>query len=180
MIADVSDALVDVIHTATPDLGSWVEIHSLSTSEAGVPGSLKAALALIAIEPHPYMINRPLVESPVGLVRAPLFLKLRYLITYMGDHEESQKRLERIVQAFHTTPILHGAALQPPLAGAVDSIAIRMLSPAAEERNQVWGLLGRPGRLALFYEVDVASVPVIEREGAGRVQSHEVRYVDAL
>lgn len=180
MISDVSDALVDVIHTATPDLPAWVEIHSLSTSDTTGIGTSKAALALIAIEPHPHMINRPLVESPAGLVRAPLFLKLRYLITYMGDHDESQKRLERIVQAFHTTPVLHGPLLQPPLAGAVESIAIRMLSPSADERNQIWGALGRAGRLALFYEVDVAPIPVIEREGAGRVTSHKVRYVDAL
>ena len=180
MISDVSKALVDVIHAATPDLPAWVEMHSLSTSETNVPGGTKAALALVAIEPHPHMINRPLVESPAGLVRAPLFLKLRYLITYMGDHDESQKRLERIVQAFHSTPVLHGPLLQPPLAGAVDSIAIRMLSPTADERNQIWGALGRPARLALFYEVDVAPVPVIARDGAGTVTSHEVRYVDAL
>lgn len=180
MIREVSEALVDVIHAVTPDLSDWVEIHSLSTAESNAPSGTKAALALIAIEPHPHMINRPLVESPGGLVRAPLFLKLRYLITYMGDHEESQTRLDRIVQAFHTTPVLHGPTLQAPLAGAIDSIAIRMLSPTADERNQIWGALGRPGRLALFYEVDVAPVPVIARDGAGRVASHEVRYVDAL
>jgi hypothetical protein len=180
VIRDVSEALIAVIHDATADLGQWVEMHSLSTSENGVPGAAKAALALVAVEPHPHMLNRPLIESSSGLVRAPLFLKLRYLITYMGPHDEAQTRLARIVQAFHTTPMLEGPALQPPLAGAVESLAIRMLSPTADERNQIWGALGRPGRLALFYEVDVAPVAVIERDGAGRVQTHDVRYVDAL
>ena len=72
---------------------------------------------------------------------------------------------------------MNAADLQPPLADQVSAIAIRLLSPTADERNQVWGALGRPGRLALFYEVDVAPVPVLEREGAGRVTSHEIRYV---
>ena len=179
MIRAVSEALVGVIHGATADLGQWVELHSLSTSEASTPGSTKGALALIAVEPHPHMVNRPLVESPSGLVRAPLFLKLRYLFTYMGDHEEAQTRLTRVVQAFHTTPVLHGPTLEPPLAGVVDSLAIRMLSPTADERNQIWGALGRAGRLALFYEVDVAPISIIERDGVGRVRAHDIRYVGA-
>jgi hypothetical protein len=66
--------------------------------------------------------------------------------------------------------------LQPPLSTAVDSVTVRLLSPTAEERNQIWSTLGRPGRLALFYEVDVAPVEVIEREGAGRVRTHRVGY----
>src|SRR5680860_607128 len=175
VIRAVSEALIGVIHDATPDLGQWVELHSLSTSETGVPGSTKAALALVAVEPHPHMLNRPLIETGAGLVRAPLYLKLHYLITYMGGHDEAQTRIARVVQAFHTTPMLEGPALQPPLAGAVDSLAIRLSSPTADERNQVWGALGRPGRLALFYEVDVAPVSVIERDGAGRVKAHDIR-----
>lgn len=178
MIREVSEALVDLIHDATPDIGDWVEIGSLTQGDTA-PGATKAALTLIAIEPHPHMLNRPLVDGVAGLVRAPLHLKLRYLITFMGSHDEAQTRLGRIVQAFHTTPILAGADLQPPLAESVDSIAIRLLTPNADERNQIWGLLGRAGRVALFYEVDVAPIPVIERQGAGRIQSHEIRYVGA-
>ncbi len=52
-----------------------------------------------------------------------------------------------------------------------------MLAPTSDQRNQVWGALGRSGRLALFYDVDVAPVPVLEREGAGRVREHRVEYV---
>ncbi|WP_162253382.1 Pvc16 family protein [Microbacterium sp. Root180] len=178
MIREVSDALIDVIHTATPDLGEWVEISSLSAADQA-PTANKASLALIAVEPHPHMLNRPLVEGVAGLVRAPLHLKLRYLITYTGPHDEAQTRIARIVQAFHSTPIVDGTTLQPPLSDEVDSIAIRMLTPTADERNQVWGALGRPARLALFYEVDVAPVPVRELEGAGRIRAHEVRYVGA-
>jgi hypothetical protein len=178
VIAEVSLALVDVIHQATPDLGDWVEQHSLSSAD-GAPTKDRAVLALIAVEPHPHTINDPLVQGIAGLVRAPLSLKLHYLVTYFGDHDEAQLRLGRIVQAFHTMPILRRTTLQPPLADLVETITVRLCSPAPDERNHVWGLLGRPGRVALFYEVDVAPVPVLEREGAGRVQRHRIDYVGA-
>jgi hypothetical protein len=178
VILEVSEALVDVIHAATPDMGEWIELHSLTTSGTG-PSTTKAQLALIAVAPHPHMINRPLVEGIAGLVRAPLHLRLTYVATYLGTHTEAQIRIDRIAQAFHTTPIVTSSDLEPPLSDAVESLTIRMLSPTADERNQIWGTLGRPGPLALFYEVDVAPVPVIEREGAGRVKTHTITYVGA-
>ena len=178
MILEVSEALVDVIHSLTPDMAPWVEINSLA--QGGTAPTLKdAQLALIAVAPHPHMANRPLVEGEKGLVRAPLHLQLTYLFTFLGDPKEAQLRLDRVVQAFHTKPLLKHQDLQPPLASAVDAIAIRMLSPTADERNQIWGALGRSGPVSLFYEVDVAPVPVIEREGAKRVTEHRIEYVNA-
>ena len=175
MIRAVSEALVDVIHQNTPDLGDWVVLHSLNSADTG-PATTKAALALLAVAPHPHLVNRPLVERAAGLVRAPLALRLHYLVTVFGAHDEAQTKIARIVQVFHTTPIIGRSMLQPPLSTAVDSVTVRLLSPTAEERNQIWSTLGRPGRLALFYEVDVAPVEVIEREGAGRVRTHRVGY----
>ncbi len=176
MILEVSEALIDVIHNATPDMGDWIELHKI-TPGGTAPSDTKAQLALIAVAPHPHMINRPLVEGIAGLVRAPMHLQLTYVVTYLGAHDEAQIRLDRVVQAFHTTPIVTRADLQPPLSEAVESITIRMLSPNADERNQIWGALGRPGPLSLFYEVDVAPVPIIEREGAGRIREHRIDYV---
>jgi uncharacterized protein DUF4255 len=176
MILEISTALCDLVHRATPDLGSWVVPHSLSQSD-NAPPDKKGVLALIAVEEHAYTRNRPLVDGPAGLVRAPLALKLHYLMTYFGDHEESQTRLGRIVQAFHTTPILRAPDLTPPLIDEVDTLTIRLVGPSADERNQIWGALGRPGRVSLFYEVDVAPIPVLERDGAGRVREHRIEYV---
>jgi hypothetical protein len=177
VIIEVSEALRDVIHQATPDLGSWVVLHSLSQADKTALPDLKGILALIAVEEHPHLRNQPLVDGNVGLVRAPLALKLHYLATYVGEHDESQRRLARIVQAFHTTPILRTPDLTPPLADQVESIAVRLVALTHDQRNQVWGALGRPGRVSLFYEVDVAPVPVLEREGAGRIVEHRVDYV---
>jgi hypothetical protein len=176
MIVEITNALVSVIHEATPDLDAWVVLHSLSQGDGPLPDK-KGILALVAVEEHEYTRNRPLVEGSTGLVRAPMSLKLHYLATYVGDHAEAQLRLGRIVQAFHTTPILRSEDLQPPLAREVDSIAVRLVGLGHEQRNMVWGALGRAGRVSLFYEVDVAPIPVLEREGYGRVRQHRIDYV---
>lgn len=180
MIAEVSDALVDTVHRATPDLGDWVVQHSLSQGDTspGVPEN-KGVLALVAVGEHGHLRNRPLVEGVAGLVRPPLALRLHYLVTYWGPHDEAQTRLARVIQAFHTTPVLRAPDCGPPLTDDVDTITVRLLDPTPDERNQVWGALGRSGRLALFYQADVAPVPVLEREGAGRVREHRVEYVGA-
>lgn len=179
MIAEVSDALRDVIHQATPDYGSWIVLHSLSQADKTLVPDAKGILALIAVEEHGHMRNRPLVESKAGLVRAPLALKLHYLTTFIGEHDEAQRRLARIIQAFHSTPILRPPLLQPPLADEVETVSIRLVGLAHDQRNQIWGTLGRPGRLSVFYEVDVALIPVLERDGVGRVVEHRIDYLGA-
>lgn len=180
MITEVSGALVDVVHRATPDLGDWVRLHSLSQGDKLPVPENKGILALVAVGEHPHLRNRPLVEGVAGLVRAPLALRLDYLVTYWGPHEEAQARLARVVQAFHTTPVLRAPELVPPLSDDVGTVTVRLADPSPDERNQVWGTLGRAGRLALYYQVDVAPVPVLEREGAGRVREQRIEYVGSV
>lgn len=180
MIAEVSDALVDVIHQATPDLGTWVVQHSLSQADGLPVPDTKGVLALISVEEHGHLRNRPLVEGIAGLVRPPVALRLSYLFTYIGVHDEAQRRLGRVVQAFHTTPVLRSPDLQPPLADQVDSVTVRLVDTSHDERNQIWGALGRAGRLALFYQADVAPIPVLERQGAGRVTEQRIEYVGSV
>lgn len=179
MIREVSEALRDLVHQSTPDLGAWVVLHSLSQADKVPLPENKAILALVAVVEHPHLRNRPLVDGLTGLVRPPMSLQLEYLVTYIGDHDEAQTRLGRVAQAFHTTPILREPTLDPALAEEIGSVVIRMQAPTADERNQVWGSLGRAGRLSLFYEVDVAPVPVLEHEGAGRVREHRIEYTGA-
>ncbi|MFG2825009.1 Pvc16 family protein [Kitasatospora sp. NPDC048365] len=176
-MAEVSEALCDVVHRATPDFGNWMVVHSLSQADKTPVPEAKGILALIAVEEHDHLRNRPLVEGAAGLVRAPLALKLHYLVTFTGDHEEVQRRLTRIAQAFHSTPILRPPLLGPPLADEVESLTVRLVAPTHDQRNQIWGALGRPGRLSLFYEVDTAPIPVLPQDGARRVVEHRVEYV---
>ena len=177
MIGEVSAELVRVLNRATPDLAPWVEIHSLSNAESVSVPERKLILALISVEEHDHLRNRPLVEGATGLVRAPLSLRLHYLVTYIGEHDEAQLRLARVIQVFHTTPIIEAPELDAVLAEKVESLVVRLVPTTHDERNQVWGALGRAGRLSLFYTVDVAAVSVLERDGAGRVNEHRLTYV---
>lgn len=176
MIRDVSETLVDVVHQATPDLGAWAVLSSLSAADAD-PAANKLAVALYAVEEHPHMRNRPLVSTPDGYVRPPLPLLLRYLMTFTGPHDEAQTRLARVIAAFHTFPILPQSRLTPALAAVVKTITVRLVTTTADERNQIWGALGRSARLALFYEVDVAPIDLLSKDGAGTVTEHRVEYV---
>ena len=58
-------------------------------------------------------------------------------------------------------------------------MTVRLRTTTPDERNQIWGALGRPARLALFYDVDVAPVPPLAHEGRGRITEHRIDYVDA-
>lgn len=179
MIAEVTDTLVDVIAQATPDINSgtdWVEVISMSGADAD-PGDGKLSVALYAVEQHPHTVNRPLVNGRQGYTRAPLFLRLHYLMSYSGAHREAQLRLSRVAQALHTTPIIGPGSMTPALAAEAESLTMRLVTTTADERNQIWGALGRSGRLALFYQVDVAPIELLEREGAGAISTHRVDYV---
>jgi hypothetical protein len=178
VIRAVSETLVDVVHQATPDLGTWAVLSSLSAADVD-PAANRLAVALYAIEEHPHMRNRPLVSSPAGYVRPPLALRLHYLMAYTGAHDEAQTRLARVVAVFHTSPVIHQPQLPPALAAQVQTVTVRLVSLTADERNQIWGALGRSARLALFYEVDVAPVDLITHEGAGEITSLRLDYVTA-
>jgi hypothetical protein len=69
MILEIADALGDVIHQATPDVGARVVLHSLSQGDTALPDK-KGILALIAVEEHDCMDNRPVVEGNTGPVRS--------------------------------------------------------------------------------------------------------------
>ena len=163
MIPDVSDALVDVIHRPTPDHRALGE-SPLARAAGGPPHPPpEGHLALLAVEEHAHLRNRPLVEGIAGLVRAPLHCGSlpRHL---WGDPDEAQQRLARVVQAFHTTPsCARPTSSRRSRTRSVPSV--RLVGRHCDQRNQIWGALGRSGRLALFYTVDVAPVPVPPARG---------------
>jgi hypothetical protein len=172
----VTKALVHQLATATADLGDWVKVAAID-AEATAPTKDTLHVVLYGIDEHDHLRNLPLEPSPAGLVRPPLYLRLSYLLAYFGDrHEEVQRRLARVVEVFHTTPILRAPQLDAQLAARVHSITVRLRSPSLDERNQLWTAMSRPMRLGLYYEVDVAPVPSAQRDGHGRVSTLDVRY----
>ena len=177
MIREVTDALIGHIRSRTPDLGDWVVLNSLSSADTA-PASGRLVIAVVAVEEHDHLRNRPLVATGDGYRRAPLALRLHYLMTYTGPHDEALLRLARVIQVFHTTPILGPAELSPEVSAQVARITVRLRTTTPDERNQVWTALGRPARLSLFYEVDVAPVDLLEGpDGWGKVTEHRVDYV---
>jgi hypothetical protein len=179
VIDRISAVLVAHIKSRTPDLGSWVEIHSLSAADQD-PTDNHLVVALIAVDAHEQLRNSPPVPTARGYRRAPLYLRLSYLITHIGKHDEAQTRLARVLAIFHTTPILHPADLPSDVAAHVSSLTVQLRNTTADERNHIWTALGRQARLALYYTVDVALVDVLDApEGWGRVTQHRIEYVAA-
>ncbi len=179
MIELVTKALVDHLTARTADVDSgWIEATSLESGQAITANHLH--VCLYAVEEHGHLRNAPLVNGPEGWHRPPLGLRLYYVMTYAsGVQSEVQSRLSRVLQVFHTTPVLGPDALPPEVSKFVERVTIRLHNPPAEERNHLWTAFGRGMRLALYYEVDVAMIPVSEREGAGTVVEHRIEYAEA-
>jgi hypothetical protein len=175
----VTKAIVDHLQSRTSDLGAgWIDISSLESGGALTANHLH--VCLYAVEEHDHLRNAPLVETPAGWQRPPLALRLRYAMTYVGNsHIEVQARLARVLQVFHSTPVLGPSQLPPEVASQVERVTIRLMSPDGEERNNLWTAFGRGMRLALYYLADVALVQPIQQEGAGTVREHRVDYVTA-
>ena len=180
MIREVSEALVDVVHQATPDLGDWMVLHSLSQGDPvtlpdnqGDPGADRGGGAPAPAQPSAGRgHHRPGPGPAVAAAALPGHLHRR---PRRGPDPAGAASSRR-----STPPRCCGRRTsQPPLADEVESLAIRLLDPTRDERNQIWGALGRAGRLALFYEVDVAPVagPRARGRRPGARAPHRVRRV---
>jgi hypothetical protein len=152
VIEQVTSALVGHIHTSSADLGEWVVVHSLSAADPD-PAAGKLVACLLAVDELEHFRNSPAgqrLNVPQG---SPL--RLHYLFTYFGPHDEAMTRIARLLEIFDATPVLGPGQLPSPLAGQVERVTVQLHNTTTAERHQVWGALGRPGRLGLFYDVDV-------------------------
>jgi hypothetical protein len=180
VIREVTEALIDLIASKTPESPGWVLATSLhgGATASTEPKINKLHICLYAVEEHGHLRNQPPVLTPDGYRRPPLALRLHYLMTYLSDeHLESQARLAKVAEIFYDTPILGPELLRPELAEKVGRITVRMRNPGAEERSQVWTGLGRPMRLALYYDVDVAPIESQLDEGAGTIRRRDIDYL---
>jgi hypothetical protein len=179
VIREVTETLIRVLEVDTPDRNDWVVARDLRDGET--PASGKLHVCMYAIEEHAHMRNQPHQFDGARYQRAPLFLRLYYVMAHFSNaptngHLDTQARLDRVVQVFHTTPIIGPESLDPVLVGHVRQLAVRLWAPTAEERNQIWTAFGRPIQLALYYLVDAVPVDLIQREGAGRIDEHRIDY----
>jgi len=118
----------------------------------------------------------PIRVSPTELQPAPLPLRLHYLITpvtnrQFGDPETEQIILGKVLQAFHSRPVLRGTDLQAEFSGTEVELKVRLESLALDEITRVWEALEGSYQLSVSYEVSVVNItPELEPERVTPVQ----------
>lgn len=168
MIRDVTESLLSLIHRETPDLGEWASAVSLHEG-ATIPTN-QLAVFLYRIGEQAHSRNRPMEFDGERYRRPPMMVQLHYLMAWFGAdgvdaHLDEQARLDRLIQVFHSHPIVEASDLPAALADNVDRLAIRMWSPTDEERNEIWTGVRRPMRLSLFYQVEAIPITPTTRGG---------------
>jgi Pvc16 N-terminal domain len=118
-----------------------------------------------------YRINRdeqrlndpPIRLSPTELQPPPLPLRLHYLMTPitsepLGDPETEQIILGKVLQIFHSHPVLRGIDLQAEFLNTEVELRVRLEPMSLEEITRVWeGLIGSY-QLSVSYEVTVVNI----------------------
>ncbi|NIR43746.1 MAG: DUF4255 domain-containing protein [Gemmatimonadetes bacterium] len=165
MLFEISDSLRNYLISVFPEVegDGWIEVMS-GASAAGLPAE-KLTLLLYAVHEAPLQRSefKAVVEREAKL--PPLALKLHYMITFNSmDDEETQRRLARVLDAFHERPLLGPEFFDPALTDRLANLAIQLRSPTAEELNHLWTALKVGMRLALYYEVNATLVKEEEEE----------------
>src|SRR5450432_1333320 len=94
----------------------------------------------------------------------PLPMRLHYLATPMttrenlGDPDTEQYLLGKILQVFHSTPLLRGADLRGELSGSDAELCVRLESLALDEISRVWEALEGSYQLSVSYEVTLVDI----------------------
>jgi hypothetical protein len=116
-------------------------------------------------------LNDPPVRiSPTELRPPPLPVRLHYLMTPVtneqtGDPETEQLILGKVLQLFHSHPVLAGADLQAEFAGTAVELRVRLEPLMLEEITRVWEALDGSYQLSVSYEVSVVNImPELEPE----------------
>jgi hypothetical protein len=106
---------------------------------------------------------RPLPSGQVEIVPPPLPLRLHYLVTPVVDNSPNteQRILGRVLQLFHSTPVLAGALLADELAGTEAQVIVRLEALSLDEIARVWEALEGSYQLCISYEVTLANIETI-------------------
>lgn len=122
-------------------------------------------------------LNDPPVRvSPTELRPVPLPLRLHYLITAVtniatGDPGTEQLLIGKVLQAFHSHPVLRGADLRGDFAGTNVELKVRLETMNLEEITRVWEALEGSYQLSVSYEVSIVNIdPDLEPERVVPVQ----------
>lgn len=105
----------------------------------------------------PRRLNATQLEPP------PLPVRLHYLITPVtneraGNPETEQLILGKVLQLFHSHPVLRGTDLQAEFSGTDVELNIRLEPMPLEEITRVWEALEGSYQLSVSYEVSVVNI----------------------
>lgn len=103
---------------------------------------------------------RTLPTGEAELLPPPLPVRLHYLMTPLAaaSPDTEQRILGRVLQLFHTVPIVSGAFLQAELAGTGAEIHVHLEALGLEEMTRVWEALEGSYQLSVSYEVSLARI----------------------
>jgi len=102
--------------------------------------------------------------SPTQLQPPPLPMRLHYLATpttnrqQLGDPDTEQYVLGKVLQLFHSTPVLRGADLRDELAGTQAQLFVRLETLSLDEISRVWEGLSGSFQLCVSYEVSLVDI----------------------
>lgn len=122
-------------------------------------------------------LNEPPTRiSPTELRPAPIPLRLHYLLTAVtdpasGDPETEQIILGKVIQVFHSHPVLRGADLQAEFGGTDVELRVCLEPMTLDEITRVWEGLEGSYQLSVSYEVSIVNIhPDLEPEQVTPVQ----------
>jgi hypothetical protein len=102
--------------------------------------------------------------NPTTFARRPLPMRLHYLVTpittreNLGDPDTEQYLLGKVLQSFHTRPLLRGADLGGELAGSDAELRVRLETLELDQISLVWDALEGAYQLAVSYEVTLVDI----------------------
>lgn len=102
--------------------------------------------------------------GPNQLRPPPLPMRLHYLVTPLtnrdsdGDPDTEQYALGKVLQLFHSRPLLRGADLRGQFAGTGAELFVRLETLSLEEITRVWEGLNGSYQLSVSYEVSMVDI----------------------
>lgn len=111
----------------------------------------------------------------------PMYLSLYYMITAYsaGDAryraEEEQKILGKVMQVLYDTPVLDNRTLKASELADTEDLRIEYLNMDTEEKMKIWGSVGVPYQLSLFYRISPVELESTIHREITRVREIQIR-----
>lgn len=163
----------------SPWMTRSMDVTLNTPTEMAVNGTEGVSLWLYRVVRDGDTLNLPPRRIGLSQLEAPpLPLRLHYLITPItsrdnkGDPDTEQYVLGKVLQVFHTWPVLRGADLRDELTGTDTQLQVRLETLDLDAISRVWEALEGSYQLSVSYEVGVVTIDsALEPQGIAPVQS---------